>query len=188
MSELKIYSDTNPSKPEKTLTRFEDIRDALGAIGIEFERWEASAPLSATAQQDEVIAAYRDSIDRLMKKHGFKSVDVISLTEDHPQKDALRDKFLHEHIHEDFEVRFFVDGEGLFFIRKNGKVYATLCTRGDLINLPAYTTHWFDMGPRPMVKAIRLFTTAEGWVAKFTGDKIADDFPKLENTWMKSAA
>lgn len=188
MSELKIYSDTDPKRPEKTLTRFEDIRDALGVIGIEFERWETSQPLSPSAAQEEVIAAYRDSIDRLMQRHGFKSVDVISLNEDHPQKEALRDKFLHEHIHEDFEVRFFVDGEGLFFIRKNGKVYATLCQRGDLINLPAYTTHWFDMGPRPMVKAIRLFTTAEGWVAKFTGDNIADAFPKLENTWMKSAA
>lgn len=188
MSELKVYADTNPNKPEKTLTRFEDIRDALGAIGIEFERWEASQPLAADAAQEEVIAAYRGSIDRLMQKHGFKSVDVISLNENHPQKDMMRDKFLHEHIHEDFEVRFFVDGEGLFFIRKDGKVYATLCRRGDLINLPAYTTHWFDMGPRPMVKAIRLFTTPEGWVAKFTGDNIADVFPKLENTWMKNAA
>ena len=188
MSELKIYSDADPSKAEKTLTRFEDIRNALNSIGIEFERWEASKPLSSSATQDEVIEAYRDSIDRLMNKHGFKSVDVISLNEDHPQKEEMRDKFLHEHIHEDFEVRFFVDGEGLFFIRKHGKVYATLCTRGDLINLPAYTSHWFDMGSRPMFKAIRLFTTAEGWVAKFTGDKIADVFPKLENTWMKTSA
>ncbi|MGH8457320.1 MAG: 1,2-dihydroxy-3-keto-5-methylthiopentene dioxygenase, partial [Stenotrophobium sp.] len=165
MSELKIYADSHPEKPEQVLTRYEDIRDALAGIGVEFERWEASKRLGAQATQDEIIAAYREPIDRLMKAHGFKSVDVISLTEDHPQKDAMRDKFLHEHTHDDFEVRFFVEGEGVFYIRKNGKVYATLCQRNDLLSVPARTTHWFDMGPQPRIKAIRLFTTPEGWVA-----------------------
>ena len=180
MSELRIYDESSPKQAERVLTRFEDIRDALADIGVEFERWEASKQLDAQASQDEVIEAYRESIDRLMKKYGFQSVDVISLTASHPQKEAMREKFLSEHTHDDFETRFFVEGEGLFNIRKNGKVYATLCQRGDLLNLPANTTHWFDLGPQPQLKAIRLFTTPEGWVATFTGDKIADHFPKLE--------
>ena len=180
MSELRIYNESRPQQAERVLSRFEDIRDALGEIGVEFERWEATQQLDAQATQDEVIEAYRESIDRLMKKYGFQSVDVISLTAKHPQKDAMREKFLSEHTHDDFETRFFVEGEGLFNIRKDGKVYATLCTRGDLLNLPANTTHWFDLGPEPQLKAIRLFTTPEGWVATFTGDKIADTFPKLE--------
>jgi 1,2-dihydroxy-3-keto-5-methylthiopentene dioxygenase len=180
MSELRIYDENRPHQAEKVLTRFEDIRDALAGIGVEFERWEASKQLDAQASQDEVIEAYRESIDRLMKKYGFQSVDVISLTANHPQKQAMREKFLSEHTHDDFETRFFVEGEGLFNIRKDGKVYATLCKRGDLLNLPAHTTHWFDLGPEPQLKAIRLFTTPEGWVATFTGDKIADRFPKLE--------
>lgn len=180
MSELRIYDENRPNEPERVLNRFEDIQAALGDIGVEFERWEASKQLDSQATQDEVIEAYRESIDRLMKKYGFQSVDVISLTAKHPQKDAMREKFLSEHTHDDFETRFFVEGEGLFNIRKNGKVYATLCTRGDLLNLPANTTHWFDLGPQPSLKAIRLFTTPEGWVATFTGDKIADQFPKLE--------
>ncbi len=180
MSELRIYDESRPQQAERVLNRFEDIQEALGGIGVEFERWEATQQLDAQATQDEVIEAYRESIDRLMKKYGFQSVDVISLTAKHPQKEAMREKFLSEHTHDDFETRFFVEGEGLFNIRKNGKVYATLCTRGDLLNLPANTTHWFDLGPEPQLKAIRLFTTPEGWVATFTGDKIADTFPKLE--------
>jgi 1,2-dihydroxy-3-keto-5-methylthiopentene dioxygenase len=180
MSELRIFAENQPDKPEARHTQFELIRDQLARIGVLFERWEASQQLDAQASQDEVIEAYRGSIDRLMKQYGFKSVDVISLTADHPQKDAMRDKFLHEHTHDDFEVRFFVEGEGMFYIRKNGKVFATLCTRGDLISVPANTTHWFDMGPQPHLKAIRLFTVPEGWVARFTGDKIADRFPKLD--------
>ena len=42
----------------------------------------------------------------------------------------------------------------------------------------ADATHWFDMGPKPFFKAIRLFTKPDGWVGKFTGDEIAKGFPE----------
>jgi 1,2-dihydroxy-3-keto-5-methylthiopentene dioxygenase len=180
MSQLRIYSDRDPNRVEAVMDRFEDIRDSLSAIGVQFERWAAEVPLDPQATQDEIIEAYRESIDRLMKTYGFKSVDVISLFADHPQRAAMRDKFLHEHTHDDFEVRFFVQGEGLFNLRAHDRVYAMRCMQGDLISVPAGTRHWFDMGPSPQLKAIRLFTTPEGWVATFTGDKIADLFPLLE--------
>jgi acireductone dioxygenase apoprotein len=180
MSELRVYDESRPDRPLAIYHDFEQIQAQLAPIGVEMERWSATKPLDPEATQDEIIEAYREPINRLMQRFGFKSVDVISLYPDHPQSEALRDKFLHEHTHDDFEVRFFVDGQGLFYIRHGGRVYAMLCTRGDLMNLPAGITHWFDMGPRPLVKAIRLFVTAEGWVANFTGDGIADRFPRLE--------
>ena len=61
------------------------------------------------------------------------------------------------------------------------KVYAMLCTKEDLINVPAGTKHWFDMGTNPFFKCIRMFTNKEGWVAQFTGSTIAGNFLKLEN-------
>jgi 1,2-dihydroxy-3-keto-5-methylthiopentene dioxygenase len=180
MTTLTIYADNDGKKALKTLTAFEEIRDALAGIGVEFERWEANQPLSEKAEQEEVIAAYREPIDRLNKKYGFQSIDVVSMYPDHPGREAARGKFLAEHTHADFEIRFFVDGAGMFYIHSAGKVYATLCTKGDLINLPANLTHWFDMGPQPNFKAIRLFTTPDGWVGNFTGNDIADHFPRFE--------
>ncbi|MCI0749048.1 MAG: cupin [Nevskiales bacterium] len=185
MSELRIYSNTHPGAPEKVLNQFEPIRDALAGIGVVFEQWQASRELDDQSSQDEVIEAYRTSVDQLMKRYDFKSVDVISMDASHPQKEALRDKFLHEHTHDDFEVRFFVEGCGLFNLHKDGKVYAVLCQRGDLISVPAGIPHWFDMGPQPRLKCIRLFAIPEGWVAQFTGDKIADRFPRLEEPHYK---
>ena len=180
MSELRIYKEGEPKRFLNKISDSGQIASSLNGIGVEFERWDAAQDLDDQATQDEVIEAYRDPIDRLMGKYGFQSVDVISLSEDHPDKDALRDKFLHEHTHDDFEVRFFVDGEGLFCIHHEGRVYAVLCSRGDLISVPANTRHWFDMGPTPHFKAIRLFSTQEGWKARFTGSDIADRFPRLE--------
>lgn len=178
MSALRIYEESG-GVPRAEYTDFASIASALERIGVRFERWEAAHALEPDAAQETVIAAYRSSVDRLMDDYGFQSVDVVSLTPDHPKRQALRDQFLQEHIHDDFEVRFFVDGSGLFYIRAGGKVYATLCERGDLISVPANTTHWFDMGERPRFKCIRLFTTTDGWVAKFTGDPIADRFPRM---------
>lgn len=180
MTTLTVYSDCDASVPLASYTAFEDIRDQLAAIGVEFERWEARQPLSPTATPEEVMAAYQDSIDLLKNKYGFESVDVVSMHPAHPDAATARGKFLAEHTHADFETRFFVDGAGAFYIRKNGKVYLTVCTKGDLINLPANTTHWFDMGSKPDFKAIRFFRIKDGWVGHFTGDSIADRFPKYE--------
>ncbi|HYH99101.1 1,2-dihydroxy-3-keto-5-methylthiopentene dioxygenase, partial [Hyalangium sp.] len=113
------------------------------------------------------------------REKGFRSVDVIKMVPDHPKKVELRNKFLSEHTHSEDEVRFFVEGQGLFNIHRQGKVYAVLCEKGDLIGVPDGTPHWFDMGPSPHFIAIRLFTSTEGWVAHFTGNDIAARFPSL---------
>ena len=180
MTTLSIYPDDNSAECE-TLTDFETIAGRLMDVGVQLERWEAGQPLSAEADQDEVLAAYKEDIERLNRQYGFQSVDVISLHPDNPKKAEMRQKFIDEHTHDDFEVRFFVEGQGLFYLHIDGKVYATLCTKGDLISVPANTTHWFDMGTSPDFKCIRFFTTPEGWVGNFTGSDISKQFPDFDS-------
>ncbi len=179
MSILTVFPD-NSDQASNTYSDHEAISAQLEQIGVQFERWQAQKSLSAQAQQDEVISAYQDSVDRLMEQYGFQSADVVSLTPAHPDKAALRKKFLDEHTHSDFEVRFFVDGKGLFYIHTNNHIYCVLCEKGDLISVPANTTHWFDMGENPDFKCIRLFTTPEGWVGHPSGSDIAKRYPDFE--------
>ena len=181
MSRLRVYDQREPTRPIGTLFDHDMIARALGEVGVRFERWEANKPVTPGASQDEVIAAYRDDIERLKKEQGYTAVDVISLASDHPQKDALRQKFLSEHTHSEDEVRFFVAGQGQFTLHIGERIYDELCEKGDLIGVPDGTRHWFDMGPNPNFIAIRLFTNPEGWVARFTGEDIAERFPRLEN-------
>ena len=178
MTTLAIYRESG-ELIEQTQD-FETIANKLHGAGVLFERWRADRELNDTAGQDEILDAYRGSVDRLMKHYNFKSADVISMTPDHPDREALRKKFLDEHTHSDFEVRFFVEGQGLFFIHATDRVHAILCKQGDLISVPANTPHWFDMGLAPRLKCIRLFTTPEGWVANYTGSAIAKQFPTLD--------
>jgi len=179
MSLLTIHSTDHPDRAE-VFREHEAISARLQEIGVRFERWVADGQLGVDADQETVLAAYREPVERLKNLYGFKSVDVISVRPNHPQKNELREKFLSEHIHGDFEVRFFVEGRGLFYLHPDEKVYAVLCEEGDLITVPAHVMHWFDMGEQPDLKCIRLFTTPQGWVAEFTGSDIAGEFPKLE--------
>ena len=180
MSVLTIAPDQHPEQTQ-TFTDYTEISSRLAEYGVRFERWQANALLTKDATQADVIAAYQADIARLMQENGFQSVDVVSLNPDHPDKAALRAKFLNEHTHSEFEVRFFVEGQGLFYLHLGDQVYTVLCEQGDLISVPAGATHWFDMGANPHFKAIRLFTNPEGWVANFTGSDIAKRFPTLEN-------
>jgi 1,2-dihydroxy-3-keto-5-methylthiopentene dioxygenase len=180
MSRLTVYHESHPEQPNKVLTQGEHIAATLAEVGVRFERWQASAPVAPGASQEDVIAAYRPEIDRLINERGYQTVDVISMKSDHPQKAELRAKFLEEHRHAEDEVRFFVAGRGLFTLHIDEHIYAVLCEKNDLISVPAGTPHWFDMGEEPNFVAIRLFNNAEGWIAQFTGESIASRFPRLE--------
>jgi 1,2-dihydroxy-3-keto-5-methylthiopentene dioxygenase len=180
MSILTIYPDNQPDQG-KTFSDYPDIKSQLRDIDVEFEHWNAHTVLSPDADQDTTIAAYQKSIDKLNQRYGFKAVDVINVAPNHPDKAALRQKFLAEHVHDDFEVRFFVEGKGLFYLHADDKIYAVLCEAGDLISVPNNTPHWFDMGENPQLKVIRFFTLPEGWVAEFTGNNIAANFPTFDD-------
>jgi 1,2-dihydroxy-3-keto-5-methylthiopentene dioxygenase len=179
MSRLTIYANDSSGQPE-VLINHDEIARRLRKVGVQFERWQADKVLPDDADEATVLKAYKASVDRLNRQYGFKSIDVVSLRPDHPKKGEMRQKFLSEHTHDDFEVRFFVDGSGLFYLHIDGKVYMVLCEQGDLISVPAKVTHWFDMGTQPNFRCIRFFVIPEGWVGNFTGNDIATRFPDFD--------
>lgn len=183
MSTLSVYQQSSPELPSKVLNYGEDITATLAEVGVRFERWQASAPIVAGASPAEVLAAYRPQIDQLMSEKGYVTVDVLSLTPEHPQRVELRATCLQEHSHTEDEVRFFVAGRGLFGVHIGEQVFEVLCEKNDLISVPAGVRHWFDMGEKPSFVVIRLSRHADGWVAHYSGDAIAEQFSRLEE-WL----
>lgn len=179
MSRLAIYDEAG-NACGNVIHDHQAITASLAGLGVRFERWQASAPLAQDADQQAVLDAYAEDVARLNAEYGFQSVDVVALGPQHPQKAEMRQKFLAEHTHSDFEVRFFVEGRGLFYLHVADKVYCVLCEKGDLISVPANTTHWFDMGKDPDFKCIRLFVIPDGWVGHFTDSSIAAGFPDFD--------
>jgi len=179
MTHLCIYADTDRAVLAHHMDQV-SIAQLLAKQGVEYAVWATDAPLARDATNDEVLAAHEDSIESLMERHGFQSADVVSLGPNHPDRASLRQKFLAEHTHDEFEVRFFVHGQGLFYLHIGRRVYALMCGEGDLISVPAGVPHWFDMGERPDFRCIRLFMTPDGWIANYTGSDISKGYPDFD--------
>lgn len=178
---LRVFDESSPAVMQDQCSNPEAIATRLAQAGIEYQRWKTLDTLGADADAEQVGQAYRQEIDGLMSANGYRSYDVITVSPATPDLEQLRGKFLEEHTHAEDEVRFFVYGHGLFTLHIQNRVFELLCTAGDLISVPAGTRHWFDMGPHPDFKAIRLFTDPDGWAARLTGDDIAARFSRLDN-------
>lgn len=186
MSRLSIFSDESEAElnvtPQARSVHSDPdaIARELQTRGIGFEQWPTRQVLEAGADQAAILSAYADEISRIQATEGYICVDAIRMQPDHPERTTLRSTFLAEHTHAEDEVRFFVEGQGLFSLHLQAEVLVLLCEQGDLIRVPAGTRHWFDMGSAPEFCALRFFNNSEGWVAQFTGDAIADRYPRLD--------
>ena len=156
----------------------QEIGAFMNQRGIFFDQWFCDVLFDDSASTEEILAAYAVDLDPFMKSGGYQTADVISINSSTENYAAIRAKFLAEHTHSEDEIRFFVDGQGLFWFHlENEDVFNLLCERGDLISVPAGTKHWFDAGEMdPFVKAIRIFIDMSGWVPEYTNSGKENEF------------
>jgi len=131
-------------------------QDALGDQGI----------LARTLPLDP--AEHQPTLDALKTERGYIEQDVIELTPKTPGLDALCQKFVDEHTHDDDEVRFTLAGEGLFDIRSDDDRWMrVLVEPGDLIVVPKDRHHRFMLTDARAIRCVRLFRDTEGWVPRY---------------------
>ena len=159
----------NVPRQGKRIDAFEDVVGFLAGVGIEHERWTPSQPLGPSATADEVLAAYAKEIDALKARGGYVTADVIDVKPETPNLEAMLAKFRSEHWHDEDEVRFILEGRGIFFIHpREGDVFAIEVGPGDLMRVPRGTWHWFDLCDDRRIRAIRLFQDPAGWTPRYT--------------------
>lgn len=130
--------------------------DALRAQGIPVR----TLPLDADAHQPD--------LDALKKDRGYVEQDVIQLSPETPNLDALCAKFVDEHHHDDDEVRFTLGGEGIFDIRSTDDRWMRVVVEpGDLIVVPAGRHHRFLLTEKKAIRCVRLFRDTAGWVPHY---------------------
>ena len=183
MSLLKVFKESGETLNE--FNQYEYIKEELLKANIGFKRWEKlhERPDKKDLENEAILNLYQQEIDSIKNDYGFQSVDIINVSPTFAQTEKfepMRSKFLDEHTHTDHEVRYFIDGQGLFYIHHEDKIYGLLCTAGDFISVPANKKHWFDMGSSPNFKCIRFFTDDEGWVPVYEKGSIANQFPLFD--------
>lgn len=154
------------------------VREFLHSQGVDYERTSASHPVAPGASAEELLAAYKDKIDELKARGGYVTADVIDVFPHTPNLDVMLNKFNSEHWHDEDEVRFIVEGRGLFHIhpKDGGPVFAIEVEAGDLIRVPRGTHHWFDLCSDRRIRAIRLFQDMSGWTPHYTNSGVDKGF------------
>lgn len=111
---------------------------------------------------------YRAEIDRLKFDRGYVEEDVIELRPETANLDAICAKFVDEHLHTEDEVRFVLEGEGVFDIRSRDDRYMRVkVEQGDLIVVPKDRNHRFMLTDQKTIRCVRLFQDEAGWVPHY---------------------
>lgn len=153
----------------RTLREKEEIADYLASIGIDYEKWDLPKAVEDDASSEGILAIYREQIESLKQSGRYLTADVIDVTPETPNLEAMLAKFSREHWHDEDEVRFIIRGRGLFHVRpRQGPLTAIEVEPGDLIRVPRGTWHWFDLCGDRTIRAIRLFQNQSGWTPHYT--------------------
>lgn len=174
----KIFDHTEKHQvPEAQIPQY------LFEHGVHYEFWPVeAAPQELRAksgltdmEKETLLQSYQDNLNRISEQFGYISHDLIVLNPTSTSNlEELLANFERSHHHTEDEVRFIVDGEGVFTLTRGGDTFSVTVTPGDLISVPAGTEHYFTLTDQRNVKAIRLFQTKDGWVAIYRGDEAVE--------------
>lgn len=165
----------------KTVTDEREIKEILSSYGVIYDRWgidRLPEDIRKKYEIDEenskaIINAYEKELRELKEKMGYITEDIVVLSDKTPNLDALLEKFKREHHHIDDEVRFVVDGSGIFPIKIDGEIVDVHVEAGELIVVPAGARHWFELDENRKIKCIRVFKTPAGWEAIYNENEKA---------------
>ncbi len=166
-----------------TLTDLAPIAMELAPLNVELSHWGVGDNSTvqtllqkAALTEDEkahVLQGVDHYFEQLKAAAGYTCRDLIALHPDVPNLDTMLAKFNKIHTHADDEVRYIVEGEGVFgFVRPDGSQVELTVQAEEYINVPAGTEHWFYLTEAKRVKAVRYFIGTEGWVPEYTGTPI----------------
>jgi len=157
--------------PNEKLTRAN--LDALGVLSwkIDADNYDAEGKLAQICQE-----------------RGYNYRDFVNSTKLPNLQEKLK-IFFEEHLHEDEEIRFFLDGSGFFDVRgvPNKKIEEAAlederwvrieCQKGDMIVLPPGIYHRFNPDNKMFFSVMRLFAGDPVWTAWNRIDPVSDTKP-----------
>ncbi|AMD20761.1 HDR018Wp [Eremothecium sinecaudum] len=124
-------------------------------------------------------------VDDLARERNYSNRDVVLIKPDvFPTSASYLDKlkmFYAEHLHEDEEIRYVLEGSGYFDVRDpiTNEWIRILLVEHDLIVIPAGLYHRFVVTEANFIKALRLFKDEPKWQALYKPE--ADNNPILKD-------
>lgn len=166
-----------------TYTEYSKIAQELAPLNVQLNQWPVGTDPQlhsllareslSDEEKEQVLQGLDQYFEELQQNAGYQSRDLIVLYPGLANLSTLLAKFERSHTHADDEVRYIVDGEAVFgFVRPDGSQVELTVQPEEYINVPAGTEHWFHLTPLQRVKAVRYFTSTEGWTPQYTDTEI----------------
>lgn len=128
----------------------------LAAVGVTYRHLSTSP------------AVYEPALKQLCIDNSYVTRDEVALSPSMPNLQVLLDKFKGEHLHTEDEVRFVLEGAGVFDIRSAEDRWIRIqVDPGDLIVVPARLYHRFFLTEASQIRCVRLFQDATGWTPHY---------------------
>lgn len=154
------------------------VKEFLLKKGLIYSSYDAPAELTqllskktlSDVEKEEVLKSFEYRFSQLQKEQGYLSRDLIVLHDEVPGIEDMLAKFDKLHIHTDEEVRYIIDGSGIFGFIIDGEKFEVHVGAGDFISIPANTNHWFTLDSNKRIKAIRYFKDNTGWTPVYVDE------------------
>lgn len=149
----------------KTISDKSESKAFLEQYGLYAEFWQPEINDQNVA---DPLTKYKNQIEKLKKKFGYATADCCTLNKSNPNLDKMLEPFRKEHHHTDDEVRFTVEGEGIFGVNPfTDPPFEIHVEPGDLLVVPAMTRHWFELTDKKNICCIRIFKENPKWEAVY---------------------
>lgn len=154
----------------------DNVRQFLADYDVLYEHWDTSKLpahlfekfVLTDEEKTELLSTYDTEIKDLAQRRGYKTWDIVTLSEATPDLDALLKKFENIHTHTEDEVRAITAGKGIFIIKGSDEVgyFDVELEAGDVISVPEGYPHFFTLMDNRQIVAVRLFIEPAGWIAE----------------------
>ena len=150
---------------DKTIADQNEVVTFLKKYGLHAEFWK---PESSDSGISDPLIRYKNQIEKLKKKFSYASADCCTLNTNNPNLDKMLQPFMKEHHHTDDEVRFTVEGGGIFGVNPlTSPSFEIFVEAGDLLIVPANIRHWFELTEKKNICCIRVFKENPKWEAVY---------------------
>jgi 1,2-dihydroxy-3-keto-5-methylthiopentene dioxygenase len=169
MAEIRIRNTNERISGEQNVQAFLDKQEVL------YEHWNADKLpqqlqekfILSDEEKAQILSAFEGEIKDLAGRRGYRTWDVIALSDATPNLEELLKKFEQVHTHTEDEVRAITAGKGIFIIKGTDDVgyFDVELEAGDVISVPEHKPHFFTLMDNRQIVAVRLFIETEGWIA-----------------------
>ncbi|MBH8556161.1 acireductone dioxygenase [Nostocaceae cyanobacterium CENA357] len=166
-----------------------EIVSQLASLGIYLKRYDPGTSLfsfdlleqdSLTDSEKRYIIELHNSVfEFIQQENGYLWCDLLNLHPGSPTLQTLIATYGSYHTHTAPEALYVLSGEIIFgFVKPDGSQVQLLVQSQDYIYISAGVEHWCSPGASLNFKAVRYFTTADGWVPNYTGTQLIDSLYK----------